>query len=346
MQHFVGLDVSQEMTYLCVIGNDGKAVWQGKCLSTPEDIAGTIRSKAPDVVRIGLESGPLSTWHWHALKAMGLPVVCLDSRHAQATMSGQVNKTDKNDAHGLAQIVRAGWYREVGVKSLDSHTVRSMLGARAQLVGMRVEVTNQIRGILKTFGIVLSRRTGAPFEQLVAEACSDTDSMLDRTVQSLLSVYSCLKDQIRHLDRQLMGHARQSAVCQRLMTIPGVGVLTALAFVTGVDDPSKFPKSRSVGAYFGLTPRCYQSGEIDQNRGISKCGDSLVRTYLFEAAGTLLTRVEKWSALKAWGLRLAKRSGLKKAKIAVARKLAVIMHRMWVDRSAYRWSAAEPAAAA
>jgi transposase len=344
MDQFVGLDVSQEMTHLCVINGDGKAVWQGKCLSTPEDIAKAIKSKAPDVVRIGLESGPLSTWHWHALKAMDLPVVCLDSRHAQATMSGQTNKTDKNDAYGLAQIVKAGWYREVGVKSLDSHTVRSMLGARAQLVGMRVEVTNQIRGILKTFGIVLSRRTGEPFERLVGEACDDSDSMLNRTVRSLLCVYSCLKEQIRHLDRQLMGRARKSAVCQQLMTIPGVGVLTALAFVTAVDDPAKFAKSRSVGAYFGLTPRCYQSGEIDQNRGISKCGDSLVRTYLFEAAGTLLTRVEKWSVLKAWGLRIAKRSGLKKAKIAVARKLSVIMHRMWVDGASFRWTTAEPAA--
>jgi transposase len=139
--------------------------------------------------------------------------------------------------------------------------------------------------------------------------------------------------------RELIDCARKSVVCRQLMTIPGVGVLTALAFVTAIDDPAKFAKSRSVGAYFGLTPRCYQSGEIDQNRGISKCGDSLVRTYLFEAAGTLLTRVEKWSALKVWGLRLAKRNGLKKAKIAVARKLAVIMHRMWVDGAVFRWSA-------
>ena len=205
MDQFVGLDVSQAMTHLCVIDGAGKAVWQGKCLSTPEDIAGTIKSKAPDVVRIGLESGPLSTWHWHALKAMDLPVVCLDSRHAQATMGGQVNKTDKNDAYGLAQIVKAGWYREVGVKNLDSHMVRSMLGARAQLVGMRVEVTNQIRGILKTFGVVLSRRTGEPFERLVDEACDDSDTMLNRTVQSLLSVYSCLKEQIRQLDRPFDG---------------------------------------------------------------------------------------------------------------------------------------------
>lgn len=174
-------------------GQDG---WQGKCLSTPEAIADVIASKAPYVARIGLESGPLSTWHWHALRAKGLPVVCLDARHAKATMSSQVNKTDKNDAYGLAQIVKAGWYREVGVKSLDSHEVRSMLGARAQLVGMRVEITNQIRGIFKTFGVVLSRHTGEPFERLVEEACDDNDRMLNQAIRSLLCVYSNLKEQI------------------------------------------------------------------------------------------------------------------------------------------------------
>lgn len=282
MQHFVGLDVSQETTHLCVIDGEGKTAWQGKCLSTPEAIADAITSKAPYVARIGLESGPLSTWHWHALREKGLPVVCLDARHAKATMSGQVNKTDRNDAYGLAQIVKSGWYREVGVKSLDSHEVRSMLGARAQLVGMRVEITNQIRGIFKTFGVVLSRRTGEPFERLVEEACENKDGMLNQTISSLLCVFSNLKEQIRRLDRLLLSCARKSPVCQRLVTIPGVGVLTALAFATAVDDPAKFPKSRSVGAYLGLTPRCYQSGEIDQNRGITKCGDGLARTYLFE----------------------------------------------------------------
>src|ERR1700733_783043 len=155
MQQFIGLDVSQDVTHVCIIDGDGKKSWQGKCESTPEAIAGAIKSRAPEAVRIGLESGPLSTWHWHSLKAMGLPVICLDARHAKATMSGQINKTDKNDAYGLAQIVKAGWYREVTVKSLDSHTIRSMLGARAQFVGMRVEVSNQIGGVLKTFGVIL-----------------------------------------------------------------------------------------------------------------------------------------------------------------------------------------------
>jgi transposase len=341
MEQFVGLDVSQDMTHVCVIGSDGRIIWQGKCLSTPEAIADAIKTKAPKVTRIGLESGPLSTWHWHALKTLGLPVVCLDARHAKAALSMQVNKTDKNDAHGLAQIVKAGWYREVSVKSLDSHAVRSMLGARAQLVGMRVEVSNQIRGMLKTFGVVLRRRDGLPFETLVAEACSQDGSRVSHTVHSLLSVYAGLKQQILCLDRELMGYAKESEICRRLMTIPGIGVLTAVAFITAIDDPAKFAKSSSVGAYLGLTPRRYQSGEADHNGGISKCGDPLVRAYLFEAATTLLTRVEKRSALKAWGLRVAKRSGMKKAAVAVARKMAVIMHRMWADGGAFKWSATE-----
>lgn len=340
MDQFIGLDVSQEQTHVCVIGADGNIVWQGQCRSTPEAIARTIKAKAPNAVRVALESGPLSTWHWHALTAKGIPVVCLDARHAKAALSMQLNKTDKNDAFGLAQIVKAGWYREVSVKSLDSHVLRSMLGTRYQLVGMRVDVSNQIRGTLKLFGIVLPRRRS--LDKLVEQHLGGRP-MLDHTLRSLLSLYKALKDQIRVLDRELLAFVRQNSVCRLLMTIPGVGPLTALAFVSTVDDPKRFARSRSVGAYFGLTPRRYQSGELDTSRGISKCGDSLMRTYLFEAATTLLTRVQKWSALKAWGLRLAKRSGMKKAKIAIARKLAVMMHCMWLTGEPFRWSQSERA---
>jgi transposase len=341
MDQFVGLDVSQEQTHVCVIGADGNIVWQGKCGSTPDAIAKAVKAKAPHAVRVALESGPLSTWHWHALTAKGVPIVCLDARHAKAALSMQINKTDKNDAYGLAQIVKAGWYREVAVKSLDSHALRSMLGTRYQLVGMRVNVSNQIRGALKLFGIVLPRRRS--LDKLVEEHIGG-QQMLDPTLRSLLSLYKALKDQIRVLDRELSAYVRQSPVCRLLMTIPGVGPLTALAFVSTVDDPRRFTRSRNVGAYFGLTPRRYQSGELDSSRGISKCGDSLMRAYLFEAATTLLTRVEKWSAIKAWGLRLAKRSGMKKAKIAVARKLAVMMHCMWRTGEPFRWSSTEQVA--
>jgi transposase len=338
MEQFIGLDVSQELTHVCIINAKGTIDWQGKCSSTPEAIAKIIETRAPRVTRVGFETGPLSTWLWHALTDKGLPIVCLDARHAKAALKMQMNKTDKNDAYGLAQIVKTGWYREVGVKSMESHSIRAMLGARAQLVGMRIDVTNQIRGVLKTFGIILARRNGTPFEQLLREALGDNDTVLSRTIDALLSVYISLKDQIRDLERELRGYARTHVTCEQLMTIPGVGPLTAIAFVTAIDDPKRFNRSKSVGAYFGLTPRRYQSGEIDINGRISKCGDHLTRTYLFEAAGTLLTRVEKWSALKAWGLKIAKKCGMKKAKIAVVRKLTVIMHRMWMNGECFRWS--------
>ncbi len=344
MEQFVGLDVSQDFTHLCVVDSNGKTIWQGKCASTPDHIAETLRAKAPDAARIGLESGPLSTWHWHSLKDMGFPIICLDAKHAQAALKMQINKTDKNDAHGLAQVVRTGWYKTVEVKSTESHTVRAMLGVRSQLVGMRVEVTNQIRGILKNFGIVLKKRSGKEFKERVTEiACNK--GMLGDTLRALLCVLDNLEEQIAALDENAVAFAKGNQACRNLMSIPGIGTLTAAAFVSSIDNPARFRKSKSVGAYFGLTPRRYQSGEVDKNTSISKCGDVLMRSYLYEAAGTILTRVVKWSSLKAWGMRLAKRAGMKKAKAAVARKLAVLMHRMWVDDTVFHWAATEPEAA-
>ena len=347
MEQYVGLDVSQQTTHLCVIDNNGKTVWRGQCASTPEAIATAIATKAPQVVRVGLESGPLSTWHWHGLKAMGLPIVCLDARHAQTALSLQVNKTDKNDAEGLAQLVRMGWYREVGVKSLASHTARAMLGVRAQLVGMRTNVMNQLRGTLKTFGIVLGKGKGRgrAFEQQVQQI-AQRGGLLGDTLQALLAVRRSLGEQFLILDRRVSTFSKANSACRQLMTAPGIGVLTAIAVVTAVDDPAKFKRSRSVGAYFGLTPKRYQSGEKDVTGHISRCGDPLVRSYLYEAANVLLARTGKGSALKIWGLRLARRAGMKKAKVAVARKLAVILHRMWATGEAFRWSNPEPAVAA
>jgi transposase len=338
MEQFVGLDVSQQLTHVCVVDGEGKAVWRGTCLSTPEDIATTIRMRAPNAMRIGLETGPLSTWHWHALKKMGLPVICIDARHAKAALSMQINKTDRNDAFGLAQIMRTGWYREVGVKSLENHKVRAVLGARAQLVGMRTDIRNQIRGLLKVFGVVLERNTGKSFEEQVREVVRNGNDVLQLSLRSLIATLKTVCEQAEKLDRIAVSQARQNPMCRHLMGIPGVGALTSLAFVSAVEDPGKFRKSRSVGAFFGLTPKRFQSGETDTSGRISRCGDPLVRAYLYEAATVLLTSCKKWSALKAWGIRVAKRAGMNKARVAVARKLAVIMHQMWTTGEEFRWS--------
>jgi transposase len=340
MELFVGLDVSQNETSVCVIDGAGRTCWQGRCASTPEAIAATLAARAPGAVRVGLETGPLSTWHWHALNGLGVPVVCLDARHAKAALSLKVNKSDANGALGLAQIVRMGWFREVRVKSMASHRTRAVLVARAQLVAARVDLGNQMRGVLKTFGHVVGPALGRAFERRVEELAGD-DPTLRPLMASLLAVWRSLREQVEALDRQLLRLARGNTTARRLMTVPGVGAITALAFLSTVDDPGRFAKSKSVGAYLGLTPTRYQSGEVDLSGRISKRGDPLLRTYLFEAAGTLMMRVARWSALKAWGVRLAKRAGLKKAKVAVARKLAVVLHRIWADGSEFAWSTAE-----
>ena len=336
-QHYVGLDVSLETTSVCVLDEAGAVVWRGKVASTPEAIAAAVRVRAPQVERIGLETGPLCTWHWHALRQAGLPVVCLDARHAKAALSMQLNKTDANDAHGLAQIVRTGWYREVAVKRLDDHRVRALLSSRAQLVDLRRDLGTKTRGLLKTFGRVVGKVGERGYEARVRELAAG-EAGLEEAVSALLAVRERLEQQIRALDERILELARRSDACRRLTTIPGVGTLTALSFVAAVGDPSRFRKSSTVGAYFGLTPRRHQSGETDYDGEISRCGDVLTRTYLFEAAGVLLARVARWSALKAWGRRLAKRVGGKKARVAPARKLAVLMHRVWVGGTEFRWS--------
>ena len=343
MEQHVGLDVSLEQTSVCVVDGDGKTLWQGKCASTPEAIAATIRAKAPAVVRIGLESGPLSSWHWHELRKAGLPVVCLDARHAKAALALQLNQTDRNDARGLARIVRTGWYREVAVKSVDSQLVRSLLTTRAQLVRMRVDLANQIRGVLKPFGLIAGKGGGQPFAERVRTLVAG--GPLQEVAEALLSAWRAIGEQIAALGRRLVAMARRDEAVRRLMTAPGVGVLVALTYVSVVDAPERFAKSSSVGAYVGLTPRRYQSGEEDHTGHISRCGDKLLRTYLFEAAGIILHRVSRWSTLKAWGTRLARRIGTKKATVAVARKLSVILHRMLRDGGEFRWSAKEARAA-
>ena len=333
-EQFVGLDVSQAETSVCVVDEGGRVVWQGKCASSPQAMAAIVGRQAPRAARIALETGPMSAWHYRGLTALGLPVVCIDARHAKAALAMQLNKTDANDAVGLAQIVRTGWYREVAVKSERSHRTRGLLAARAKLVDMRKEVANQLRGLLKVFGHSIGVAGGEKFDARARELAAG-DVTLTITAEALLAARAALATQVARLDKLLLAQARQDPACQRLMTAPGVGAITATAFIATIDDPTRFKHSASVGAYLGLTPRRYQSGTMDVSGHISKAGDALLRCYLFEAATTLLTRVQKNSALKQWGARLAGRIGHKKARVAIARKLAVILHRMWTDQAEF-----------
>jgi len=343
MELYVGMDVSLKETSICVVDGKGEIVSEGTVISAPAAIAVFVKAKADGARRIGLETGPTTTWLWHELRALGLPVICIDARHAKAALSLQINKSDRNDAVGLARMMQAGWYKEVQVKSLPCHEIRAVLNSRAQLVKIKRDLENQIRGLLKNLGLVIGKAGGNVFRRRVEDLVGE-HRLLQEAVRPLLGVREIVRREIAGLTRGLLAMARDNEESRRLMTVPGIGPINALAFCAAIDEPSRFRRSRSVGAYFGLTPRRHASGEVDWTGRISKCGDAMVRTYLFEAAGVLLTRVPQWCKLKAWGHRLWKRIGFKKAKVAVARKLAVILHRMWRDGTDFIWSAKEAAA--
>jgi len=337
MECYVGLDVSLKQTSICVVDQTGSVVREGVVDSDPEAIAEFVRAKAPGVVRIGIETGPTTTWLWSELKRLDLPVICIDARHAKAVLKMQINKSDRNDAAGIARIMQTGWFKEVRVKDLDSHAVRALLASRALLVKIKRDLENQVLGLLKNLGLVIGRANFNVFA-VRAEELIEGRPELVAAVRPLLKARHAIEQQVDDLDREVRKLARYDAQVRKFMTAPGVGPITALCFKATIDDPARFKRSRSVGAYVGLTSRRHASGEVDWSGRISKCGDAMLRMYLFEAAGVLLTRVQKWSALKAWGTRLVKRNGLRKAKVAVARKLAVILHRMWIEGTEFNWS--------
>lgn len=337
MDQYVALDVSLKETSVCVLNANGTVVFEGRAPSDPSSLAHLIRTKAPHAVKIGLETGATSVWLWHALRAEGLPVVCIDARHAHAVLSVRPTKSDRSDARGLAEMVRMGWYREVQIKSLAAHERRALLSVRHRLVAIRLDLDAQIRGMLKTFGLMVGPGNSDAFVRR-AEALAAGHPLLAPLLACLAEARRHVAMQMGKLDAEIRRIVRTDATLRRFMTVPGVGPVTALAFLSTIDDPIRFRRARDVGPYLGLTPKRYQSGETDRQGGISKCGDAFTRTCLYEAANVLLTKVRRWSPLKAWGVRLARRIGPKKARVAIARKLAVILRCIWVDGTQFWWT--------
>ncbi len=336
---YVGLDVSLADTSIAVVNDSGKLVWHGKVPSNPEAIADAILRHAPGAERVGLEAGQLSSWLYHGLKSLELPVICVDARHARAALSLRLNKTDPNDALGLAEIMRVGWFREVTIKGPVTQELRALLVARAQLVSQVTTLKNCARGLLKIYGIVLPKKLRAGFVANVHEVIAEHPNLMP-ALDPLLATLFATMEQLKVYDRAVHRHARSDVTMRHLMTAPGVGAVVALGYITAIDTPARFERSSSVGAYLGMTPRRYQSGEVNTSGRISRCGNAMTRGLLYEAAKVLLSRSVKPSDLQAWGHKLARRVGTKKATVAVARKLSVILHHMWMTGEPFRWTAA------
>jgi len=342
MAEYVALDVSLRSTSVHIVDERGRCLWRGTCPTDVTALSSTIRKHAPAVERVGLETGMLATWLCHELAEAGLPVVCMDARQAKAALFCRINKTDANDAEGLAQLLRTGFFRQVRVKSEGTMLVRTLLSARRQLVRTGLDLADQIRGLLKIFGLLLPRGGGRAFEAAVRERLAG-HAQLATVITPLLQAWRTVREQVLALDRQAYATAKRDARCRLLLSAPGVGTITALAYVAAVERPEEFRNGRAVSAWLGLTPARYQSGQVDYSGRISRQGDVHLRTYLYEAANAVLTRSRPDTALKRWGLGLKARLGHKRAVVAVARKLAVVLHAMWAKGEPFETDAAAAA---
>lgn len=343
MEVYAGLDVSLKRTEVCVLDGAGAVLWRGVADTHPEMIAETLSRWREGLAKVGLETGSMTPWLARGLQAQGLPVVVMDARRASDALKARPVKTDRADARALAEMLQTGWYTEVFVKSEDSHRLKALLLSRDQLVKMKRQVYGQIRGVLRPFGVRLPGRAGTKRFDEAARAAVREDDILYACISALLEALGAVEAQLAALDKRIRAVVRRSKPCWHLTSVPGVGPVTALAFLATVEDPGRFRRSRDIGAYLGLTPRRYQSGERDVSGGISRQGDAMARHYLYEAANCLLTTWGGRSALKSWGLGLAKRVGAKKARVAVARKLACLLLRLWRSGDHYREDAMRPA---
>lgn len=337
MKHYVGLDVSLKETSVCIVDETGKICQERKVVSHPDDLVQFLKDPRWHLARVGLEAGPLSQWLYEGMAQAGLPAICIETRHTKAFLKAQPNKTDRNDARGIAQMMRVHLFKAVHVKTLASQKRRALLTARTLLQEKAIAIENDIRGLLRNFGLKVGLVGAVKFGERIRELIEGS-SDLAIIMEPLLAARQKLREEFAKLDRRVRDEAKVDPVCQRLMTVPGVGPIVSLAYAATIDIPARFRNSRSVGAALGLTPTLNQSGESKRIGRVSLCGDDMLRNLLYEAAQVFLTRVVKWSWLRAWAMSIAKRRGVRKAIVALARRLAVILHRIWSDGSEFRWT--------
>lgn len=336
MPYYVGLDASKKTTSVCVVEADGAIVREGVVETEPKAIIGFLRGEGRRYARVGMEAWTIAPWLYTGLAKARLPVYCIEVHHAHGILKTRRNKSDRNDARGIAEMMRVGAFHQVHVKSDWSREVRSMLTARAALVIKAGDLANLIGGTLLTFGFKLGRWQRRTFE-LRARALAQQNSAALAVIEPLLRARAALIEEKNTIESRLLAIAKDDPVCRRFMTAPYIGPITALMYKTAIDEPGRFIKSRGVGAHLGLTPRLYQSGEVVALGRVTRAGDAATRTALYIAAMGQLKKNVRPNWLRTWALKVAERRGRKKAAVALARRMAVILHRMWMSETDFRW---------
>lgn len=338
MKLFIGLDVSLAKTAICVVSEHGKIVQEAEVASEPEPLLVWLQRLDGTIAALGLEAGPLSQWLHRGLTDAGLDAVLMETRQVKGALKAMPIKTDRRDAEGIARLLHLGWFRPVHCKSVSAQEVRAILSARKAIQQNMITLEMSLRGILRNFGLKVGAISRGRFEHRIREL-TQGNGMLEAATGPMLHARTSLRQELASLERLVRQMAQDDPICIRLMTMPGVGAVVALTYQAAIDDPMRFASSKNVGPWVGLTPRRNQSGERDVSGGITKAGDVNLRRALCQAATVMMNRGRStW--LRTWGAQLAKRRGRKRAMVALARRIAVILHRMWVDGSTFQFEAA------
>ena len=343
MDLYIGFDVSVASSAMCGLSEKGKLVKEATCPTEPEDLVKMLNALPGRVVAVGLEAGPLSQWLYQHLTEAGFPTVLMETRQVKGALQAMPIKTDRRDAEGIARLLQMGWFRPVHCKSLSAQEMRALLSSRKAIQQATLSLELSIRGVLRNFGLKMGQVAKGRFEQRVLELV-EGNPMLEAAAKPILSARRALRQELAGVEKILRDHAKSDPVCRQLMTMPGVGALVALTFKAAIDDPERFSSSRDVGPWVGLTPRRAQSGERDIIGGITRAGDGGLRTALYQAA-TVMLHSGRPNWLSAWAWAVAKRRGKKRATVALARRIGVVLHRMWQDSTEFRFTRADTAAA-
>ena len=334
MRLFVGLDVSLEKTAICVISEHGKIVREAQAASEPEALLRWIGEQDGSIAAIGLEAGPLSQWLHRGMDEAGLDVVLMETRQVKGALKAMPIKTDRRDAEGIARLLHLGWFRPVHCKSVSAQEVRAVLGARKAVQQGFIALEMSLRGLLRNFGLKVGTISRGRFEYRIRELAAG-NPMLEAATGPMLRARAALRKELAGLERSVRQLAQDDPVCRRLMSMPGIGAVVALTYRSAVDDPARFTSSKKVGSWVGLTPSRNQSGERDVSGGITKAGDVNLRRALCQAATVMMHR-RRSTWLRTWAAQVARRRGGKRAMVALARRIGVILHRMWVDDTDFR----------